>query len=66
MRDTWIGSGIYSETLDRTIECNECDIEFTVESFFDDLGVCDERYTCPSCFEYIYYYEDRRDKRWEE
>jgi hypothetical protein len=66
MRDTWYGSGISSKTLDRNLWCADCNTEFDVEAFFDDSGVCDERYACPKCYEYVYYFEDLREKQWEE
>ena len=66
MRATWIGSGISSQTLDRKLWCYDCKVEFDVEAFFDDSGVCDERYSCPKCYEYVYYFEDLREKQWQE
>jgi hypothetical protein len=66
MRDTWIGSGIYSTDADRTLSCGVCNHEWDEVVYFNDSGVCDERYSCPKCYEYVYYFEDRREPTWEE
>lgn len=63
---SYVGSGFLSKNLNRTICCDSCDLEWQEDMFFDDLGVCDERYSCPKCHEYVYYYEDLREKQWEE
>lgn len=66
MRDTWIGSGINSTDEDRTIWCGSCDNEWDTVVYFDDTGVADEGFVCPACDEMVFYFEDKRDKRWEE
>lgn len=66
MRETWIGSGINSTEADRLIYCGSCLNEWEESVYFSDTGVADESYICPVCEETIQYFEDRRDKQWEE
>jgi hypothetical protein len=66
MRETWIGSGIYSTDLDRRISCESCLNEWDEVVYFDDTGVADEGFICPACQEIVFYFEDRREPKWQE
>ena len=63
---SYVGSGFLSTTLARNLECESCKYEWSEDVFFDDLKVCDVRYSCPKCHEYVYYFEELGDKQWEE
>lgn len=66
MRDTWIGSGVFSTDEDRTIECPACLFEWTESVYFNDNKVADEWYICPDCEEGVNYFEDKKEKQWHE
>ena len=62
---SYYGSGVLSKTLARDLWCENCNLDFSEDVFFDDGGVCDERYPCPKCFEFVYYYEDLREEKYD-
>lgn len=55
------GSGINASQEDRTLWCSDCNAEWLQEVDFEG-AVADVRYPCPNCHEYVYYYEDKREK----
>lgn len=66
MRDTWIGSGIFSTDEDRRVECHTCLNEWDEVVYFNDNKVADEWYVCPACDEMVHYFEDRKEPAWHE
>lgn len=50
MRDTWRGSGIYSDTMTREFTCRDCDWEGELDGSTDD-GKFMLYAICPNCKE---------------
>lgn len=57
MRETWMGSGIFSDFKSFWVSCPECNADWQDDLFVDDWGHVDAELICYNCdHEFVFNY----------